>query len=434
MSAAKVMDIRQLGSVPNSLASERVILSSLMGYGLSVMEACHRLRAEMFYTDAHRIVFSALIEMISEGKTPDEFSLAEHLGKTRLASIGGIPFLIDLSDGLNRVKEPTQYVGIVVEKWKLRQGMRICERYGAQFAQEEPSDSTLSLMQSEVFDALQERAASRDANIAALTVPALESTLDYTRSAMGLSYGHTKLDEFTMGMQDGEVTIVGARSGVGKSSLMIQSVYGNAMQGKSCDIYSLEMDDLTVQQRLWALDSHLPFNAIRRKMLKDSERRALKEAAYRVAELPIRIYSDGDMSLAQIAATARLNARRNGMKLMAVDYAQRVNADGSDEKTKVSAVSRTLTNLVKSERIHLMLLSQLRKMPVEQYNRPPHISDLAETRQMENDAHTCVLLHRGWDEEAARISMQGEIIVPKQRNGATGAMQATFNKDSLGFE
>jgi replicative DNA helicase len=182
------------------------------------------------------------------------------------------------------------------------------------------------------------------------------------------------------------------------------------------------------------LESGLPFTAIRRKLLNLSEQRALKEAAYRVAELPIRIYDDGDMTLSQIAATARLNARRNGMKMFAVDYAQRVNAPGKDDTERVKKTSRTLTNLAKSEGIHLMLLSQLRKMPVEQYSRPPHVSDLAETRQMENDAHTIILLHRGWDEEAAAIAMGGELMIPKQRNGGTGTMQTQFNPKSLIFE
>jgi replicative DNA helicase len=81
-----------------------------------------------------------------------------------------------------------------------------------------------------------------------------------------------------------------------------------------------------------------------------------------------------------------------------------------------------------------MLLSQLRKMPVEQYNRAPHMSDLAETRQLENDCHVCILLHRGYDEGKSQIAFDSELIVPKQRNGGTGAIQAIFNKDSLAFD
>jgi replicative DNA helicase len=419
---------------PHSPESEKVVLGCLMMDGLKAVEACGRLRADMFALEANRSMFSGLMGLIEDGIEPDAIALAERLGKEKSASVGGLPVMADLTGELPRHFNPTSHAANIVEKWKLRTGMRICERYGAQFAEEGPSDATLSLMQAEVFDAMQELSKQTDPRISAMTVAALEDTLDYTKSAMGLSYGHGKLNDFTMGMQPGEVTVIGARSGVGKSSLALQALYCNARRGIAGSFFSLEMDERTVQQRLWSMESGLPFNSIRRKLLNASEQRALREAAYRVAEMPIRIYSDGDMTLGQIAAVARLDARRNGMKLFAVDYAQIVNAEGSDEKTRVASVSRTLTKLAKAEKVHLMLLSQLRKMPVEQYNRPPHISDLAETRQMENDCHICILLHRGYDEGKSKIAFESELIVPKQRNGGTGAIQAMFNKDSLAFD
>lgn len=422
-------------SYPQALDAERIVLASLMGYGLLSSEACNRLRSEMFSLESNRTIFLVLQEMISDGLQPDEFLLAERLGKDRLKSVGGLVYLSDLNDGTSRVKDPSQFVSILVEKWKLRTGMRICERYSSQFAEEAPSDATLSLMQAEVFDAMQELSKQQDPRIMAMTVPALEEALDYTKSPMGLSYGHDRLNDFTMGMQPGEVTVVGARSGVGKSSLALQALYCNAKAGHVGSFFSLEMNKETVLKRLWALESGLPFNSINRKLLNLSERRLLREAAYRIAEMDkIRIYDDGDMTLSQIAAVARLDARRNGMKLFAVDYAQNVNAEGNDEKTRVASVSRTLTKLAKAEKVHLMLLSQLRKMPVEQYNRAPHMSDLAETRQLENDCHVCILLHRGYDEEKSQIAFESELIIPKQRNGGTGALQASFDKDYLRFD
>jgi replicative DNA helicase len=281
---------------------------------------------------------------------------------------------------------------------------------------------------------MQEKTAHDDPRVTAMTVPAIDRVLDYSRPAMGLSYGHGPLNEFTMGMQPGQVTVVGARSGVGKSALMVQSAYCNARKEIPVSLFSLEMGRDEVLMRLWAMDSGIPFFKIQRKLCNDSERRAVREASYRVAEMPIRIYDDGELALGQIAAIARLDARRHGMQMFAVDYAQIVATDGKeDDRLRVARVSRTLTKLVKAEKVHLMLLSQLRKMPVEQYGRPPHIGDLAETRQLENDCHVCILLHRGWDEEASSISDSGEILIPKQRNGGTGVLPTTFNPKELRY-
>lgn len=421
-------------SAPHSERAEKAVLGCLLMDGISALEQCQRLREEMLALDSHRRIFRAAVKMLEEGSSMDSMLLAESLRKTgELESVGGIPYISDLGSDLPRNFNPAAHVETIIEKWKLRTGMIICDRYASQFAEEAPSDATLSLMQADVFDAMQELTDRDDPHVAAYTVRELNEVLDYEVTAMGMSYGHTALDEFSMGMRPGQVTVVGARSGVGKSSLMVQAAHANAKYGVAVDLFSLEMKRRDVLSRLWALESGLPFRAIQRKLLNPSERRALREAALRVAEWPLRIHDDGELTLGQIAALARLSARRHGMKLLAVDYAQIVNAEGKDERTKVSAVSRTLTKLAKTENVHLMLLSQLRKVTSEMYSKPPHIGDLRETGQLENDCHTAILLHRGWDEEAGRISMDAELLVPKQRNGATGVIKAGFSPDSLIF-
>lgn len=421
--------------LPHSPQAEKAILGCLSLDGITALERCQRLRGEMFALDSHQRIYRAITEIIESGAQADYIAIADRLRKSgELDTVGGLGYIVDLGSDIPRRFNPSEHVETVIEKWKLRTGMRICERYSAQFADELPSDATLSLMQAEVFDAMQEMTDRDDPHVAAYTVTELDETLNYEHSPMGLSYGHDALDQFTMGAQPGEVTVVGARSGVGKSSLMCEAAHANASKGIPVDLFSLEMNRKVVLWRIWAIEAGIKFNAIRRKLLNDSERRALREAAYRVAEWPLRIYDDGELTLGQIAALARLSARRNGMKMFVVDYAQIVNAEGKDERAKVSAVSRTLTKLAKSEKVHMMLLSQLKKVPSEMYSKPPHIGDLRETGQLENDAHTVILAHRGWDEDASRISFDAELIVPKQRNGATGALKASFNPDSLIFD
>jgi replicative DNA helicase len=422
-------------NIPQSLHAEKVVLGCLMMDGITAMQQCQRLREEMFSLDSNRKIFRVLSKLVEDGAAVDYILVAEALKKMgALDSIGGMAYLMELGSDLPRHFNPTAHVETIIEKWKLRTGINICDRYSSQFADEAPSDETLSLMQADVFDALQELADRDDPHVAAYTVRELNDVLDYEVTAMGLSYGHAALDDFTMGLKPGQVTVVGARSGVGKSSLMIQAAHANARTGVPVDVFSLEMKRHDVLCRLWALESGLPYRTIQRKLLNLSERRVLREAALRVAEWPLRIHDDGELTLGQIAALARLSARRHGMRLFCCDYAQIVNAEGKDERTKVSAVSRTLTKLAKTENVHLMLLSQLRKVPAEQYGKPPHIGDLRETGQLENDCHTAVLLHRGWDEDCSRVSFDAELIVPKQRNGATGAIKAKFDKDLLIFK
>ena len=290
-------------SFPHAPGAEKAVLGCLLIDGISALEQCQRLREEMLALDSHRRIFRAAVAMLEGGDSPDTMLLAERLRRTgELEAVGGTPYLADLGSDLPRNFNPAAHVETIIEKWKLRTGINICDRYASQFADEAPSDETLSLMQADVFDAMQEMTDRDDPHVAAYTVKELNDVLDYEVTAMGLSYGHTALDEFTMGLKPGQVTVVGARSGVGKSSLMIQAAHSNAKTGVPVDLFSLEMKRCDVLCRLWALESGLPYRNIQRKLLNISERRVLREAAIRVAEWPLRIHDDGELTLGQIAA------------------------------------------------------------------------------------------------------------------------------------
>lgn len=421
--------------VPVAEAGERVVLASLAEYGIDALEGCRNLRADMFYTSTHRTLFRAMCELLATGVTPEASAIADALrARGELDVIGGIAAVLDATDILNASKQVAHHSGAVVDAWKRRRGMALIESYSRRFAEEPSVDEVLAALQSEVFNVMQQKAKVEDPSLLAITVPILNRTLDYSKSAKGLSYGHCDLDAFTNGMQPGEVTIAGARSAVGKSALMIQAAYHNAKRGVGVSLFSLEMDERSVSERLWSLASKLPYEGIRRKLLDETQRKELERVALEMAEWPIRVYADGDISLAHIAATARMDARAHEMKLCIVDYAQIVNTEGNTIVDRVRDTSRHLTKLAKAEGIHLMLLSQLRKLSIEQYNRPPRIDDLAESRQLENDGHIVLLLHRGWNEEAGCLSENAELIVAKHRNGRPGTVRAKFNFTTASFD
>lgn len=420
--------------LPTAEVSERAVLGCLVLDGIGALEQCNRLSEEMLELDSHRKLYRVITDMLTAGDSPDYMSIGNELRKrVWLEAVGGMGYILDLSEGLPRNFQVREHVEIIIEKWKLRTGMKICDRYQSYFASEDGADVTLSAMQGEIFDAMQELGAYNNPLIYSYTVPEIESVLDYEVDPMGMSYGISEMDEFTNGMQPGEVTVIGARPGVGKTSLVCQAIVANCRRGIAFDFFSLEMKRSMILRRIWAIESGLPLRSINRKLLNLSEREHLRKVALRVAEWPLRIYDDGDLTLGQMAAMARLDARRHDMAIMAVDYVQIVNADGKDDRIRVSNACRTLTKLAKKEDKHLILLSQLRKVSNEMYSKPPHIGDLRETGQLENDAHLVALLHRGWDEDASALSYEAEIIIPKQRSGATGAIKSRYNPFNLTF-
>ena len=256
-----------------------------------------------------------------------------------------------------------------------------------------------------------------------------------TSDLLGLPTGLESMDRLTRGFQPGEITVAGARSGVGKSCLMCQAAAANCRQETPVLLFSLEMSRQQLLRRLLAEESAVPFPRIADpRWASESDMRAIDEAAARIAKWPLYIVDDSSLSIEKLTAVARLAIRRDGVKLVGVDYCQIVSAQGRDERLRVAAVSRGLTRLAKDENVPVLALSQLARADRSSPNRRPMMSDLRESSQLENDAHVIALLHREWDEEEGRLSSAGELIIAKQRSGETGALPIIFNRRSLTFE
>jgi replicative DNA helicase len=421
---------------PHSEDAEKSVLGAIMIDGLRAMDECLRLRPEHFYLQSHQEIFKAFRSQLVDHPVIDVLAIQNALG-SRINAVGGIAYVVDLSAGIFRGFDITQRVDTILEKWKLRRGMEICDQYGARFRNSGPSAETLAALQSEVLEAIQETTEQDEPLVAAYSNAAFDELMQksFSPNATGLSYGVNSLDSWTCGMQPGQVTVVGARSGVGKSALMKQAAAANARKGIPVTMFSLEMTRDEILGGLWAIVSGVEYRKVTRPhLLRPDERAALQTAMQTVKGWPLRIYDKAELDINQIVAFARMNVRRYGAKLVCVDYAQSVEAEGRDERTKVASVSRKLTKMAKAEQCSLMLLSQLRKVSHEYYSHPPTVADLRETGQLENDAHIVILLHRGWDSQACCVEDNASIIIPKVRAGKTGALHAKFNPNNLCFE
>lgn len=423
--------------IPSSDGAERTVLGAMMLEEHAVFEAQSMLSKHDFHLDSHRRIFSAAERLVSKERAVDIVTLIGELGDTHeLDAVGGAAYLASLTEGLPRRIAIADYLRIVREKSQLRQIIRLCDAAIASAADNMDSSSVIGSIQDELQRVLDSGEVD-DPLAAKFSVAALNRFHEerHLERSPGLSYGIATLDAFTGGMRPGEVSIVGARSGVGKTSLMCQAAAANCSIGIPSHLFSLEMTREQILRRLWSIVSGVPYKIISepwRSNVDDAAR--VNEAAAIVAGWPLRIHDQSELSLSKIIGLARVSMRRHGTRFVAVDYAQEVEAEGRDERTKVMAVAKGLSRMVKHENASLMLLSQLVKMNRESYNKPPMVGDLIESGKLENVAHIVILLHRGWDEEASRISEDAEIIIPKQRRGETGVLPAMFNRRKVIFE
>ncbi len=419
----------------STIEAERTVLGAILSEGMNVLGECVGLRGEHFMLPSHQAVYNTCVELAGKGDF-DQRDVMRVLGKD-LEKLGGLAWFAGLTIGIPRRFNPANYVAQVIEVWRGRRGAEVCQAAIASFEAGERAVDVLAALQSQVLDAIEATGERDEPLVAAYSDAAYEDLMERSNlgKSAGLSFGMKILDDFTSGMLPHQVTVVGARSGVGKTSLMKQTIVANASANIAVCVFSLEETRQRMLEGLWCIVSGVEARKMSRPHLMSvMDRENVRKAAETVKAWPLRIYEKSDMHIDQIVAFGRLNARQFGAKLICVDYAQNVEAEGRDERTKVTAVSRKLTKMVKDEGCHLMLLSQLRKVPHEQYNKVPTAADLRETGQLENDAHVILLLHRGWDEEGCKVANEASIIVPKIRGSQTGAVAARFNVANLTFE
>jgi replicative DNA helicase len=425
--------------VPHSVEAEKTILGCILLDNLAYGEAAETVSAEHFYLSSHREIYRAMGEMLANDQPVDIITLADDLmTQGKLSAIGGRAYLFSLTEGLPRHTNVVEYAAILGRKRMQRRVMAMAQdaMARAQGGEESPVE-ILAHLAAQADECIYGHAGADEPLVMAYSISALNRFHEQRagKGESGTSYGLGTLDEFTGGMRPGEVTVVGARSGVGKSSLMVQMAVANCRAGIPVHLFSLEMTREQALRRIWSIVSGVPFKVIDNPTRANaSEVNAVNATAEMVSQWPLRIHDSGDMDIGQIVALARSSIRKYGTRVVAVDYAQNVADEARDERSRVSNVSRKLTRMIKHERCALMLLSQLRKVDRESYSKPPHVGDLRETGQLENDAHLVLLLHRGWDDDEGRISSDAEVIIPKQRSGDTGILKAQFNRKTVIFE
>jgi replicative DNA helicase len=431
-------DITLEHGLPASIDAERSILGAVLLEDHAYDEAAETLVAGDFALDSHQRIFWRTGEMRSAGLAVDIVTLSEELDRAgQLDSIGGRAYLASLTEGLPRRLSIKEYVRIVKDKSLLRQLINICSLSITRAAdQSEEALDILNAAESGMLELRSESPGQRQ-TIAEAIVPLLNRLhQERTRTGdlLGLPTGIPSLDVATRGLQPGELTQVGARSGVGKSAAMVQAAAENCRQGTPVLVFSLEMTREQILRRIFSAVSGVPFPRIRDpKWASEVDMQAIQYAADKVSDWPLHIVDASGIRIEKLVAQARLAIRRDGVKLVCVDYAQIVSADGRDERLRVAAVSRGLTRLAKDEGVAVLVLSQLARADRANANRRPTMSDLRESSQLENDAHAIVLLHRPWDEDEGRLSSNAELIIAKQRSGETGIFPLILDRRTLTF-
>ncbi|MDQ3389503.1 MAG: replicative DNA helicase [Gemmatimonadota bacterium] len=434
---------------PYSAEAEMSVLGGMLIDGDAIVRTVEILDDSMFYREGNRRLFRAMVRLWGRGDVIDAITLSEEL-KTAgdLDAVGGMPYVAQLLDAVPTAANVEYHARIVREKAVLRRLIEaattiIQETYANQGEVEELLDHA----EQRIFQIAQTRERKGFVWIKELLWPAMEhiEMLQQSSSTItGVPTGFHDLDELTAGFQKGDLVIVAARPSMGKTAFTLNIAQHAAISAKKAvAIFSLEMSKEALVQRLLTSEARVDAGRVRTGRLRDDDYPRLGMAAGLLNTAPIYIDDTAGMSVLEMRAKARrLKSDRPDLSLIIVDYLQLMQGSTRSEnrQQEVSDISRSLKALAKELELPVVALSQLSRAVEQRPDKRPMMSDLRESGAIEQDADLIMFLYRpeyyfgAVDKEGNSLEGRAEVIIGKQRNGATGTVHMIFQKEYTRFE
>lgn len=422
--------------LPHDLLSERSLIGCLlidqMGFD-QVIEL--QLVADDFYDPKLSVVFAAIRELRFQSVVIDFVSVCARLSDIgKLEWIGGQTFVMDLIEDQASAANVLYYAKIVKDKSLLRQIIRSAVQVIENSSSYSGSvQDYVSDVESSFFKLTSQfrLGGLRDLKtFLKLNLKDLEDSSRKKGEIAGLPTGFMDLDRKLLGLQPGQLIVLAARPGVGKTSFAVSlAVNSSKASGLPVAIFSLEMLAPELSMRILSSEASVDSQRLRTKNLMDTDLRNISKALKDLSQLPIYINDSADITLIDIKSQCRKIKAENGLGLVMIDYLQLMNSHSRmlSREQQISEISRGLKNLAKELECPIIALSQLNRAVESRQDRRPLISDLRESGSIEQDADIVCLIYRDdmYNQDSKDKGI-AEIIVAKNRSGETGTVKLAW--------
>ncbi len=437
--------------LPADVEAEKAVLAACMLSPDVCDEVIISLQPENFLRPAHRAIFAAINEMVREGLNPDVISLADKLSaKGDLEMIGGRIYLTDLNANTFALTNWRKHTEIVKRTAIQRELIKASAEINA-LAYDAPEDLNEVVDEAEqaLFKVTEKRVSSSFQSMESLVTDAFEElkTIAQQRDKMiGVPTGFKDVDELFHGYRPGDLVILAARPGVGKTAFALNLAVNAAKAGTAVAFFSLEMSASQLTQRILCSEALISLNKVRSGKIADGDWSAIVGASNRLAQVEMYIDDTPGLSIMEARAKARRELRHimgsDKKGLIIIDYLQlmqppTVRRDGN-RAVEVGEISRGLKVLAKEMGMPVIALSQLNRSVEMRGKKRPMLADLRESGSIEQDADIVMFIDRSMNEEEAQEDSrpdtgQAELQVAKHRNGPTRDIMLSFSPEFTKF-
>jgi replicative DNA helicase len=351
--------------------------------------------------------------------------------------VGGPEYLISLLDKTISAANISSHAKIVKDKATLRRLISINSQLIEKAYEQDFIDveSFVDQAESEIFKIGENKTKTGlvgSMEIVKASIQKIEELYKNKAEITGIGTGFKKLDEMTAGLHPGEMTIIAARPSMGKTAFSLNVAQHIALRLKKTVAYfSLEMGKESMMMRMLSAESKVSMSEIRNGRIQDSAWPKLINAASALSEASIFIDDTPGMSPFEIRSRARRLKAEHGLDVIMIDYLQLMSMKQkySSREQEVAEISKSLKSIAKELQIPIIALAQLNRGVEGRTEKKPMLSDLRESGSIEQDADVIMMLYRDdyYDKENPEKQGHAEVIVGKQRNGATGPVKLRFD-------
>lgn len=435
-----------LGEVPpHNTQAEEAVLGAMLIDPDAIIKIADTLKAEDFYTEKHRLVYSAMAEIYSKREPIDVLSVSNRLDeKTVLQDVGGRAFLAQLTAGVPTASNVENYAKIVKQKATLRKLIKAGHEIVGLGQQEDIDvEKILDEAESTLFTVSQESLQQNYVALHNILTDAFDRLDEIHKSEgkmRGVPTGFTDLDNVLGGFQKSDLIILAARPSMGKTGFALDIARNVAVQAKvPVGIVSLEMSKDQLGDRLLCAEANIDLWKMRTGKLQNNEDFAnIGRAMGELAEAPLFIDDSASSNIMEVRTKARRLQMEHGIGLIVIDYLQLMEGrsrGGDNRVQEVAEISRGLKSIARELNVPILALSQLSRAVEQQTPPVPKLSHLRESGSIEQDADVVMFIYREeyYNRDTDRKNI-ADVFIAKHRNGPTGQIELFFDVEKASFK
>ena len=420
-------------TVPYNLEAEQAVLGCVMIDNSLVYRLADEIKVNDFYDRRHQLIYNAMLNVYMNNMEIDFTTLISELQtKNLLEEAGGVIYISQILNSTYTTANIDDYASIVTDaalkrnliatansiaesgydpNYSSKDYFDFAERVIADLADKRKAEGLIPV--SNVLD-----------NVNTLIAKNRKKNTEIT----GLTYGFKAIDSYTLGLQKQSLVIIAARPAMGKSAFAMNIALNVAEKAvledgtkASVAIFSLEMSQEQIVQRMLASQAGVPLGSILRGDLNQRELQLILAATNKMKEMNIYFSDSSASTMADIRARCRRLKGTNGLDLVIVDYLQLIKAESGKNRTEaVGEISQALKRMARELDIPVIALAQLSRDVEKRENKYPQMSDLRESGSIEQDADIVMFLYRDeYYNKATKLPNIAELIIAKNRSGST---------------